>query len=885
MTADLEPVVVTGKGATEEELLTPPVSPRPDHFGSLTSPVSPANSLTSPQPEESARTKPKRRNKPVPFLFRFLKRKKRSKKVVAAEAAGLAPPTLDESANADGPSTPVDENVEDTTKQPVEQTAENEPEEMYDVLGGDEVPEPEEKPKISWLRNKSIAKKKKKSGIFKLGRGGKVSYNMNAKQPQKIVAIAISLRGSHAFSLPLQKEKSQDKNNTPPRGEWTKEEEEEPSPAPKKSFLRRNKKKADTNETKARKGEKIDNILVEETYVAPDVTSSSRALSPKPDEDSPAALQRKAIMKDSWEFYRLICGLVCDRDRYNAAFQELQNDPVYPYLNSLMSVNDPGYIETENFDKAVTQKKEESYASMTQADIAKALEEKAKATLPEFLEICKSIAGALGVEELGIGPIKEPAWAIRKAQRKYDGDVLKVTDYCRVLLIVDDLAALLGLLELVRDSYGDQIRRVKLSTLKHAQKPKVGGYRDCIINMEVNDHICELQVHLRPLWNICEANGYKHYVNCMEYKTDSFKDPYASLKGLDRKSLRELIALADEQTSPFPLDDVKPDQEKVIMDYFALAGLYYKVGSYSFGEIHFSRLLELRKKSFGPLHPQATFLNRYLVSCLAKQGKKKEAEEIESAFAQEKADAQKAKKEEASSTTMAKPTQNTNEVEEKGKPDGSGPTPAIEANASFWDSLSDSIQRGTDSAYDLILDPNRKVREQEESAKAKVKNSKQIWRAIRRERYPFLEGAMDELEQEEEKATEEDKATRDVDDDSAFADAEAKPAPAEEPQSMNVESENPNTEEVVAAEATETTASNNTTESPKEVPQMDKEPTDYVEEKKEDGDVDMIEYGEKGETNPKETVAEEEEEESRSALDRLMENACSLCSANTTTGS
>lgn len=171
MTADLEPVVITGKGATEEDLLTPPVSPRPDHYGSLTSPVSPANSLTSPQPEESARTKPKRRNKPVPFLFRFLKRKKRSKKAAAAEAAGLAPPALE-----DGPSEPVVKDLKQpvTEAQDIDNGATDEPEEMFDVLGAD--PESEEEPKISWLKNLSIAKKKK-SGIFKLGRGGKVNDN------------------------------------------------------------------------------------------------------------------------------------------------------------------------------------------------------------------------------------------------------------------------------------------------------------------------------------------------------------------------------------------------------------------------------------------------------------------------------------------------------------------------------------------------------------------------------------------------------------------------------------------------------------------------------------------------------------------------------------
>ena len=649
--------------------------------------------------------------------------------------------------------------------------------------------------------------------------------------------------------------------NTPPRGTWTKKEEAPPS-TPRKPVLE--KKVSDEEETeeatsettKPTKGEKIDDVLVHETYVDadPETIEAARALSPKTAQDAEAVSQRKAIISDSWEFYRLICGLVSDRDRYNAAFLEMQKDPVYPYLNSLTSVNDPGYIETENFDKVVLQKDEESYAGMSKLEMAKALEEKAKETLPEFLEICKSIAGALSVEELGIGPIKEAAWAMRKAQRKYDGDLLKVTDYCRVLLIVDDFAALLGLLELVRDSYGELVRRVKLSTLKRDQKPKVGGYRDCIINMEVNEHICELQVHLRPLWNVCGADGYKHYVRCMEYKTDSFKDSYASLKGLDRKSLRELIALADDITSPFPLDNVTPDQEKVIMDYFALAGLYYKAGSYTFGEIHFSRLFELRKQSFGPLHPQVTFLCRYLAACLRKQGKKTEAKELESSFAKEKADAQKAEKGAEDSSSLIETT-GIDKTDQEASEQPAG-VPAVNASASFWDGLSESFQQGTNSAYDLIMDPNRKVREQEESARAKIKASKQAWRAIRRERYPFLEGAMEEEENE----------TTILTDGAAPVAGDEEFAPVADTKVLNA-SQDGDVEE--AARSTDTPMEEAT---PMPVPAME-----HVEEKKEDGEPpSAIEKG-----DAKEEQAPEEEEVP-STLDRLMENACSLCTTNTT---
>ena len=155
MATNLEPVVDSGSGLTDEELLTPPTSPRPDQYGSLTSPVSPAHSLTSPQ-QDGPGNKPKRR-RPIPFLFRMLRKKKKNKKVAAAAKAGLAPPGLDDSPNEQAEMPPIQEVPEE--------------DESYDVLG-----ETGPEPKIDWLENKGEKKKKKaKSGIFKLSRGKKVS--------------------------------------------------------------------------------------------------------------------------------------------------------------------------------------------------------------------------------------------------------------------------------------------------------------------------------------------------------------------------------------------------------------------------------------------------------------------------------------------------------------------------------------------------------------------------------------------------------------------------------------------------------------------------------------------------------------------------------------
>ena len=217
--------------------------------------------------------------------------------------------------------------------------------------------------------------------------------------------------------------------------------------------------------------------------------------------------------------------------------------------------------------------------------------------MPSLVEICKALAGSLGMEEVGIGPVKEVSAALKKAEKKYEGDLLKVTDYCRALLVVKDFASLLALLELARDSFGPLIRRVKLTSLKSDHQSKPGGYRDCIINLELKEHICEIQVHLWPMWVVCGVDGFRHYRHCLEYNTDSFGDPYEALDGLDRKTMAELIVMAEEAVADTPLDNLEWYHEKFILDYFAEVGLFMNHGLHVWAEITLRHLIRLRTES------------------------------------------------------------------------------------------------------------------------------------------------------------------------------------------------------------------------------------------------------------------------------------------------
>lgn len=414
--------------------------------------------------------------------------------------------------------------------------------------------------------------------------------------------------------------------------------------------------------------------------------------------------KRRAVIKDSWDFYRMICSLLRDRRKYNEVFRKLQLDPVYPYLHSMTGLNDPGDAGYENVDKEVIQTDLVRFQTMTRTQVAEDLCRQAELAMPSLVEICKALAGSLGMEEVGIGPIKEVQSALKKAEKKYDGDLLKITDYCRALLVVKDLPSLLALLELARDSFGPLIRRVKLSSLKSDHKSLPGGYRHCIINVELKEHICEIQVHVWPMWLVCGVDGFRHYRHCVEYNTDSFENAFDALDGLDRKTMAELIVMAEEAVAETPLDSLEWFQEKFILDYFAEVGLFLNHGLYVWAEITLRHLIRLRTESpdIGPEHHETIMLYKYLEDVLQKTGKTKEAKEIQNRLQH-------------------------HEERIKSEQD--------EAEKSMWDVV---ISAPTE-ALDMIMDPNKKEREEEKKLRKEVKASKKQWRMIRKERFAFLD--------------------------------------------------------------------------------------------------------------------------------------------------
>eukprot|EP00957_Ditylum_brightwellii_P161797 12318727-Ditylum_brightwellii.AAC.1 len=109
-------------------------------------------------------------------------------------------------------------------------------------------------------------------------------------------------------------------------------------------------------------------------------------------------------------------------------------------------------------------------------------------TLPKLVDICKELAGCLGAKKIGVGPVKSVSASLNKAGRKYVGDVLCVTDYCRAFIILEGIAALLALFKLLWYSLGPLMQCIKVATLKDSNSSLFGGYRDCKINLEDEGH-------------------------------------------------------------------------------------------------------------------------------------------------------------------------------------------------------------------------------------------------------------------------------------------------------------------------------------------------------------------------------------------------------------
>ena len=392
--------------------------------------------------------------------------------------------------------------------------------------------------------------------------------------------------------------------------------------------------------------EEEENVDDAATDVSPDIEFTPSIETVLIDEEEEEEEVDETLAKDSWNFYHEVCGLISNRWKYEEAYRQLQIDPLYPYLNSCSEVNcDDGQT------KAIMHKSEAAYDDMSAATIATDLQKKAEIARPQLIKLCKDLAKSLKISKMGVGPIKEVNAALEKADKKYGGDVLQVTDFCRTFVVVKDVPTLLAVFEMMNSMMADRICRIKFSSLKKDGQALPGGYRDCKINLLVEGHICEIQVHLQSFWSVSQVQGYAYYQKAVEYSIDRIKDPYRSLKSISDKVLTKLITYGNGALAGTTLNTLAADDDEQLLNHFALAGIYLRLKETAKAEAILVRLAALRSRnsSMGPLHSETLYLKKNLEIALRAQDLIEEADVI----AEQLIDAEKLHKEEADDATAS----------------------------------------------------------------------------------------------------------------------------------------------------------------------------------------------------------------------------------------
>ncbi|KAL7489151.1 hypothetical protein ACHAW6_014738 [Cyclotella cf. meneghiniana] len=402
-------------------------------------------------------------------------------------------------------------------------------------------------------------------------------------------------------------------------------------------------------------------------------------------------------VRNAWNFYREVNNLMSDSRMYDYEFKVIEEDPLYPYLNSLVGIADSGDDGKSKADKEVQQEAREEYKNKSPHRVCHMLTKEAKIVLPDLIDLCVDIGRKLDMKTMAVGPIKTASAALIKCEKKYGGNPLLVTDYCRVSLFVPDISTLLALIEIVLSKYSYLVKRIKLSNLKSDHSAIIGGYRDCKINVDIDGHICEIQVHLEALWNLKEESGYSHYKRCFENNVNiSTFDISRTLTGLDREFLSDLIKVGEDAVESNPVTSLKHHSESQIRDYSALASLYLYYGLPVRAEYTLRQIVKLRTESlnFGPGHAETLMHLKLLRKSLKMQHKYKSASAITKRI------------------TRA----------EKGNNGDDG----------LVDFCTQDQCGAVDQVCDSILDPSKKEREEEKKKAQRVEDSRAIWLGVRK---------------------------------------------------------------------------------------------------------------------------------------------------------
>ena len=324
-----------------------------------------------------------------------------------------------------------------------------------------------------------------------------------------------------------------------------------------------------------------------------------------------------AIAKDGFDFFIMVNSLVRDREKYYYIWKQDLVEDAGLFKRLCMIEEFPLSQDAPILQCPPTQGTPPSLSSA--ALFYRKMSERA---LPKLLVIAKRICLRLGIESIGLGPVKTEKRAVEKASRKYKGDIRAVKDWCRVMIVCDDFMQLVAAIELVRAKLSQVLVRLKLRSLTDPEGQLAGGYRHCLVNLLLEDHICELVITTKSMFSVCENRGVRHYFHCMDLEIDSLSDVRLLMKGAPSEQRSQMIAEA-EKRFPKLRTDVKVEymSEYTInvlhsLTYMIMMNKYYKWAS-----LNLKRLLALRVNEFPVQHPIIINLKEMLAECYNNMGK------------------------------------------------------------------------------------------------------------------------------------------------------------------------------------------------------------------------------------------------------------------------
>ena len=187
-----------------------------------------------------------------------------------------------------------------------------------------------------------------------------------------------------------------------------------------------------------------------------------------------------------------------DEEAYRNAWEELSNADMDAAEKLSQSVH-----ELKNM-VAKTTKTEDANPPRQTADIesVEQLRAAADAAGPKLHAFGESIAKqCAGGVRYKTAPTKGEERIREKTRTDYGGDCRRIVDAARGSIICETLAELAAAIRvLLADGPGaPMVLRVKDRLY---EEPASGGYRDVMLNVEVEGHVCELQLHLAKLITI-----------------------------------------------------------------------------------------------------------------------------------------------------------------------------------------------------------------------------------------------------------------------------------------------------------------------------------------------------------------------------------------------